>query len=376
MNFRSFYIIEIILFCIFAKYYRMISRDFLWLVSWITIYIFLIIFFYDNKFLEILLLLWMIFSAAIVFIINKSQFLISMLSLYRVYIFSFFLIACLGLLQFCLSFFFSIDILITQKWGNGIPRINGFFYEPSFYGTYLFIGWSSLIYIFYKSLNPLIKHQNFYLLVISLAMILSSSRMTIIFMLLSIFYFFLLFSFGKINRTKGFFTLILIIISSFFFYYLYISSSVYIGGLGFEGVGSHSMDERLYQFYLTLDVFKNNFITGVGFYNLPLNIIEISEKFNCLTWKGCQGMSIFLELFAACGIFGSILIGFFIKIFLSKPVKSNENFMIITNSLKFSLFLVLILLSFNQNIFRPYLWILIGFTYSFSHCSYKKNLIK
>ena len=59
----------------------------------------------------------------------------------RCYAWSFAVIAVCGIIQFCLPLFGLATPLVTEWWIPGrLARVNGFSYEPSYFATYLLIG--------------------------------------------------------------------------------------------------------------------------------------------------------------------------------------------------------------------------------------------
>jgi len=150
-NFRIFYLIEFILICLLIFKKRIIYIEFQYIMVWA---VFNIIFIPNTTILtrSIGYGVWLILSLFVVIlfstIINKLE---SFTKVFRLYIYSFTFIALFGLIQFSLGLF-GIDIYVQQWWiYKVLPRINGFSYEPSYYGSYLIIGWSVLLYLFIKN---------------------------------------------------------------------------------------------------------------------------------------------------------------------------------------------------------------------------------
>ena len=99
--------------------------------------------------------------------------------LFRIYLIVFDLMAVLGIVQFLLAFFRIGEFFLTQYlvyWS--IPRVNGFMYEPSYYATYMIMGWAVCASLLKEEKARLcgvpIKAS---FLLISVGVILSSSRM-------------------------------------------------------------------------------------------------------------------------------------------------------------------------------------------------------
>lgn len=58
----------------------------------------------------------------------------------KAYLLSFVCLAVFGIAQFALGVL-GINVLVTQWWLPHLPRVNAISYEPSYYATYLIIGW-------------------------------------------------------------------------------------------------------------------------------------------------------------------------------------------------------------------------------------------
>lgn len=57
------------------------------------------------------------------------------------YVLSFYVMAIWGCVQFILGFTGISQWMISQWWMEGFPRVNGFTYEPSYYATYMIMGY-------------------------------------------------------------------------------------------------------------------------------------------------------------------------------------------------------------------------------------------
>ena len=64
----------------------------------------------------------------------------------RAYLWSFVAVALYGLLQFFGPLLLHVTMPFTVQWivHGRVARINAFSYEPSYYATYMFIGWAML----------------------------------------------------------------------------------------------------------------------------------------------------------------------------------------------------------------------------------------
>jgi O-antigen ligase len=320
---------------------------------------------------------WLVLSILLIILLSTSiQNKIQMKKIFDYYIASFKYIAILGLIQFFLGLL-GINFFIEQWWIEGVfPRINGFFYEPSYYSSYMLIGWAILFYLYMNYKKLFLEYKMTFLLITS-SIILSSSRMAILMIVLMIVsLIFISFSkrivrFRISKRDLKFLTFFLSTLSIIIFYFfLYFEKVKFlIAGLGILGASSHSSSTRTHDLLDTLQVFFNSPFIGTSLGGVAPAIANIRgvKIYTQVEAKEFEGMNIFIEVLAASGIVGYI---FFLLFFFSLFYKANnisnkiktlsiESSMII-KSLKFALFWELLILSMNQNILRPYLWILIG----------------
>jgi hypothetical protein len=300
-------------------------------------------------------------------------------SLMRWYIYSFVFVAAFGIFQFFSPLAgFGNFFLIQQWWIYGlIPRVNGFSYEPSFFSTYLLMGWVICAY-FLEVKNTLFPRKKLYLLffVITVSMILSSSRMGILMMLCWYmqypFRFLLRLGQGYINKNLAIivFTIVLLlvcIIVCVLFVLGLDKISFLFGGIGVMGGASHSVNDRTNGLHDTLAVFFDSPIIGVGLGGVAPGIAKLHGVVNpdFETVKMYEGNSIFAEVLAASGIFGFIPFVIFLYFILVKPFVLSKKLIpeqsTILIAMGLALIFELVILQFNQNILRQYLWIHIAF---------------
>ena len=112
-----------------------------------------------------------------------------LLTIVRWYTYSFALIASCGILQFFLPIAGFGGPLVKQWWIPGVfARVNGFSYEPSYFATYLLIG-----FVFTRSLrrsrSPLLPSKSLFAVywLTAIGIVLSSSRMGIFFLFVDVF---------------------------------------------------------------------------------------------------------------------------------------------------------------------------------------------
>ncbi len=318
---------------------------------------------------------WLILSILLIFLI------VSYVNNFNTYIkhikfliYSYVIMALFGLFQFLLGLK-GISIYTTQWWiPNVLPRLNGLSYEPSYYATYLAGGFSFLYWLTFARKIYLIKFQRFYVYIILIAIILSSSRIGI----LAIFFTLLLhfvttyyrIILGKVNKSiiKPLTLLILLIIG----FTLLPNKSLFLRGTGLENTPAHSVNTRLEDMKYTFQVFLNNPIIGVSLGGIPAHIAQLQNKIvtNQYEAKKFEGINVFLEVLAASGLIGFIFFAlFWISIFrsylkLSKLAKKISHLRVL-ESITSSFFIMVLVQSFcltmNQNILRPYYWLSIAF---------------
>lgn len=322
--------------------------------------------------------LWLIFDVYLIFfMVNFIDTYPKLINLLKIYIFSFLFISLFGLYQFISPFFGLPEPLIMQWWIPGIlPRINGFSYEPSYFATYLLIGWSLNYFLLrykIKIMNPTILKAMF--LLETCVMILSSSRMGYLMMAMVLLEYpiRLGIELGKefINHKIKMITLKKIgkILGSMIIGIILISTSIKEEEIEFLGAGlalfgntsSHSSDTRISEASDTFAVFLENPLIGyslggvaasvAGYRGFGVNDLE--------DLKSNEGMAVFLEALAASGIIGIIPFILYFYILIRKiwtAIRHKYDTFNILLPLVAALIMELIILQFNQNILRPYLW--------------------
>lgn len=99
----------------------------------------------------------------------------------ELYLLSFYVMAVWGCIQFILGFSGISDWMITQWWIDGFPRVNGFTYEPSYYSTYLIMGYMIVQTSCLFGINKIGKlHLRPLCYISTVALVLCSSRMVYI----------------------------------------------------------------------------------------------------------------------------------------------------------------------------------------------------
>lgn len=322
--------------------------------------------------------LWLIFNILILFgFTNYFGEKYDLKLVIKLYLLSFIIVSIFGITQFLLPFIGINPPLVQQWWIPGqLIRANGFSYEPSYYATYLLIGWVMfrLLFKFNKSIELNKKLIIFGFIVTTIAIILSTSRMGIIMLVL----------FELCNFAYNFFktlvdrnyksfliylgsiigSLLVIILVVYFVDKYLIDLNFLLNGTGLNNVPAHSFLDRFKGAIDVFNVFTKSPLLGYGYGGVYTEVALLNnmDVFNGNIQDLGVTFCIFAEALAAGGIIGFIfLIIYFIIICLKPIIKSfklkNEQEKAFLISLSIALIFEIIILQFNQNILRLYLWI-------------------
>ena len=300
----------------------------------------------------------------------------------RWYVYSFALVAAFGIVQFLLPVLGLGGFFVTQWWVPGVlARVNGFSYEPSYFATYLLIG-----FVFVGSLRrnrslllpPRLLGLVYW--ITGIGILLSSSRMGIMFLLGDI----LLSQVGAwwavladIRRLRLAPRTLRALIPSFLsisFVGLFGAGAslavernpalalMFLNGTGISDTAAHSVVQRENALEDTLDVFTEHPLIGRSLGGVSWAIAELrGEKVTSFeASKQFEGMSVFAEVAAASGVIGLIPFILFIYVTFRKPLRlarvAPAYYSVVLKALLRALLFAWMILQFNQNILRPYLW--------------------
>ena len=305
-------------------------------------------------------------------------------SVIRLYLLSFFVLALAGLMQFTLSQF-GVHVLVTMWWDfERTARVNAFSYEPSYYASYLLIGFVFLYLsqrqkIFYFSR----KFQILILASLVTAIFLSTSRMGILFMLSILSYDFIRMIFRaittfRISLLNFVISMLLLLSLAGVITRILLDDELrvrYLAGTGLESTAAHSREVRQEQVLNVWKIFAKSPVVGYSLGGIAPNI-ALMNRVVPRTVEECkdfEGLNVLLEVLAASGIIGFPFFAFWLfQLFyagfglagkLKKQSFHRES--VILYGLCAALITELLILSFSQNILRPYLWILIGLINAF-----------
>ena len=296
-------------------------------------------------------------------------------SLMRIYMYSFLFVSILGLLQFMTPLHGIGSAYVSQWWIEGVlPRINVFSYEPSYFASYMIAGWIMSGYMINNRVQ-IVGRGILYLifLLTTIVLILSSSRMGWLMMILWLLQypimFVIRFSRCRVNLHYLNCTVFIIILS---IPILYLSSQLIgiediiflLQGTGIAETTDHSVRERMDTFVDVWKVFSASPIIGCSLGGIPSAIanLHLDDVRTMQEAKIYEGMNIFAEVLAASGLFGFIAFLCYIFKVIFTPFRlsgnlTNPEMKHILRALAWALIAEIIILQFNQNILRPYLWL-------------------
>lgn len=310
-----------------------------------------------------------IFSTAVMFTGESA-----VRSIARINFWIYALVAGLGLLQFVL-FVGGLNVLVAQVWTDRFPRINGFSYEPSYYATYLIVGWAMSFYLALKRQDFIRPAVVWAVLALqTIALILCTSRMGYVAM--AVFLLVMAPRVAKLATSAGPISIALIggmscVAAALVFFairdirggdYLFL-----LEGTGIGGTAAHSRDARLQEFEQYKDLFLSNPLKGYSLGGIT-GVLAGAGEGEILDYdelRQAQGINVSLEIILATGILLAPL--FFIYLYkITIPAlrrvfaDSDEGLVLMTKANICGLLLQFFLLQFNQNILRNYFWIQIA----------------
>jgi hypothetical protein len=306
----------------------------------------------------------------------------SLMTVLQWYTYSFGLVASFGIIQFILPLLGLGGPLVTQWWiPDLLARVNGFSYEPSYFATYLLIGFvfTGSLRRNRSSLLPARTLLAIYWLT-AVGIVLSSSRMGIFFMLVDI-------SLYQLRRWRSFLgdwlrlrisifkarTLIPSLVSITVICAMAWAASLAIqknpaialmllSGTGISDTTAHSVIQREDAVEETITVFLEHPLIGrsLGGVSVAIGGLEGEKVQSFEASKHFEGMSVFAEALAASGVIGIIPFVCFLVAIFRKPLRlahvASPFYSVLLRALLRSLLFAWAILQLNQNMLRPYLW--------------------
>ncbi len=285
----------------------------------------------------------------------------------KLYLLSFLIVSLFGLLQFFVALF-GVSMLVEQWWIDGrLARINAFSYEPSYFATYLLIGFSFAYYLQRNKIATFGKLPLYTVIISGSALVLSTSRMGIMLTAIQVLCFEVLVKRKSFNQLLFFLIGFVVVLGGIF---LYIASNENLGfllaGLGILGGSDHSSAERLDGFLTQLAIFSRSPFKGYSLGGVS-QAIAFEKGVTSISQETIKiydvSINIFLEVLTASGIIGFLFFMLYIYYTIAKPLRFARREELLTSdavllkALIWSLLFELLILCFNQNILRAYLWI-------------------
>jgi O-antigen ligase len=300
-------------------------------------------------------------------------------TLIHLFVLSFVILAIFGCVQFAAGLA-GIDLFVRQWWVPGrLARINGISYEPSYYATYLIVGWVLSCYLLEK--GALAGHRRLLRVCAftsTVALLLSSSRLGWLLMSLwvltraALFVYRTLFrgklSYRSANRIGVAVTLLAmcgVLIPLFAEPILDSAENLtfLLSGLGVSGQAAHSTEDREHSLEFTVQAFLAHPLIGSG---IGAVSVEIAAQNGAMVSsiedaKKYDGFSLFTELLASTGVVGTAFLVMFV-VALSKRIKVlssqvSEFHRYLLRGLAWSMVWIVIAMQFNQNFLRLYIFV-------------------
>lgn len=291
--------------------------------------------------------------------------------LHRMYLWSFVLVSCFGVLQ-ALSGILHLPIpFIVDRWLGGLlVRVNAFSYEPSYFSTYMLLGLvyaGSLMHCSSEFRRDRLTQWAFGLA--GLSIVLSVSRMGWIVaaffpMLLVLLRRGEVLAYCKVHRVLAI-AVVASLCAVLVALMLTTDLTFLFQGLGFFGHAAASRDVRLNELNETLCIFTRSPLIGYGIGGIPSAIGALYgyTVTNNMMAKYFEGMSVFAQMLAAGGVVGFVLLMVYFGQLLVRAYRCAYEgpLPVIAKSLALSLIFEFVILQMNQNILRAYLWYAIAF---------------
>jgi hypothetical protein len=305
-------------------------------------------------------------------------------SLVKVYLNSFVIIGSFALFQFAAPALHLGSPFITQWIVHGlVPRVNGFSFEPSFYATYMMMGWITLVEL-RCSRAQIVSGRLWYWLtwLVSIALFLSTSKTAWAVMILEGCVRLLPGIIRSLVRQKsrlvrgdlriplprlrtviGVVATTVVAIASLSLVARFIQLDTFLVGSGINNTPSHSIDKRSDDLKWTLLVIRENPWIGVSLGGVAGRIAQLmgDPSDSTAAIKLHWGFPVPVEVYAASGLLGFIpFVWFFVEITWGQrsllrehPGDERSKWL---RALIRALVFEWLFLAADQNLVRMYLW--------------------
>lgn len=315
----------------------------------------------------------------------------------KIYLSSFLVVGCYGLLQLLLGLIGIYDPFVQQSFGT-FYRPNALAYEPSFLALYLtpFVVMANLFYLITPQGDFLcFKCLDFKKILLINLLFLATTATSTIFMYVLFFLFLILLAFSPLFRQTyphfiknllkyigccGIFLFCLILSSQA------LASEFYLKFF-YQGFASHqSIFERWAGILNAWHLFKLYPVTGIGLGALPHFFLDayLSNNEDFIFFftqkkyddssehllKLFEPMNVTTELLGSLGICGVIALTFLLFVWFRKGIKAIKKSPLKETRVWAILFIVstlimLVTLQINQGLLRTYIWVHFSFGYAF-----------
>jgi hypothetical protein len=300
--------------------------------------------------------------------------------LMNAYLYSYVFIAASGIFQLVSPVLHLGDFLVVQ-WiiEKRLPRINGFSYEPSYFATYLMMGWIMLVDLRYsRAYLTATRKWHWLTILVGAALFLSTSKAGWIFMALEgvVRGFPVIVRWAKsigrrlksgalVIKVPRWKLVILSVVCSVLIAVgvvalgMAVNLNTFLSGTGLNHTGSHSVDDRYKSFIDTVEVIKEHPFLGRSLGGVSSRIAQRHGVPN--DGKTYLGFPVIAELLAASGLIGIIPFLMFVGVnsFGMFPVirgKWPDERAKWLRALVRSLFYESFMLLADQNVLRIYVW--------------------
>lgn len=319
--------------------------------------------------------IWLLYSVALIFATVQLFTTLEQVEwLMRWYLYSFLVVALFGIWQFVAPLIGVGAPLVMQWWiPDRLARVNGFSYEPSYFATYMLIGWVlSAALVQHESHVLPRRHLRIVLAACTVAMIVSSSRSAWLVTALWWAQYPLRLGLrllrGRVSlQALGYSLALAIVLIAAVLVLLAVgprNALFLLAGTGIEGSTTHSLAARSGAAFDTFRVFVDSPFVGYSLGGVAAAIGHL-HGVTVTTFEDAkffEGNTVFLEVLAASGVVGFLAFAAYLYALIVRPFRlaatvtaRGPRSLII--AMTWALVFVLVMLQFNQNILRPYLWI-------------------
>jgi hypothetical protein len=288
--------------------------------------------------------------------------------------YSFIPISLFGLIQFA-AYPLGINLLVEQTWVSALARINGFSYEPSYYSTYMIVGWAMSLVLLVRGVHFLRPALSWVVFGMHTAvLVLCSSRIGYLGMVvMSLVMAPTILKSLRTSRVSRILTSVaalgaVVLIGGGAVVLMSVKDSpLLLEGTGLGGAAAHSVDQRMAGVEIYEELFMANPLKGYSVGGIAAQIAgaDSSMSIDYEAMRQSQGCNVSLEILLATGIVGApFFFWYFVKLTFGslRRIQSVRDARVraVCAANIWGLIMQFFLLQFNQNILRNYFWIQIA----------------